>query len=511
MKKRRMVMTDTILLVSIVTMPLWANNVAVENVSLTEQNTTGHYTQIKFNISWENSWRTSSAPNNWDAVWVFAKYRIGSGKWNHCTLDTVNANHTAPSGSTIDAPNETKNGNALAPGIFIYRSADGSGSNNWSGVKLRWNYGTDGVADDAIVDVKVFAIEMVYIPQGSFSLYNGESSNLTANFNSGNTISSEDAIAENTITWERSESNWCGSGTSDGSSGYNAALGVNYPKGYKAIYCMKYEISQGQYADFLNMLTDAQDDNRFPNANGRYRHTISGSYGSYSASRPNRACNYLNWADGLAYADWAGLRPMTELEFEKICRGSKSAGTEYAWGNTTITSAATISGTEDGTETIINDDANCCYFQDLEGEGLAGGDAGFGPLRCGIFATGSSTREKSGASYYGVMEMSGNLWECCITVAKYCYNNSTWNNETGASSFDGQHGDGVLDASGYANVSNWPSPTAESGWTAYGSSIRGGAWDSTVAELRVSVRQLAAYPYAYRNYTNGFRCGRSAP
>jgi hypothetical protein len=148
----------------------------------------------------------------------------------HCTLHT--SGHTAPTGSTIGAASDGK-------GIFIYRSENGSGTNNWSDLKLRWNYGTDNVADDAIVDVKVFAIEMVYIPQGEFDLFNGESGSLYANFNSGDTISSEDAISEGSITWSM-ETDWCGAGTNDGSEGYNAALGANYPKGYKAIYCMKY-------------------------------------------------------------------------------------------------------------------------------------------------------------------------------------------------------------------------------------------------------------------------------
>ena len=34
----------------------------------------------------------------------------------------------------------------------------------------------------------------------------------------------------------------------------------------------------------------------------------------------DRACNFLNWNDLAAYLQWAALRPMTELEFEKICR-----------------------------------------------------------------------------------------------------------------------------------------------------------------------------------------------
>ncbi|HOU17514.1 MAG TPA: SUMF1/EgtB/PvdO family nonheme iron enzyme [Candidatus Marinimicrobia bacterium] len=509
MKKSTIITVSAVLIALAMTMPLWANHVVLENVSLTEQNTTDDYTHIEFDISWENSWRLDgvAAPNNWDAAWVFAKYNIVGDDpdvgWKHCTLNT--SGHTAPTGSVVENPTSDNS----QTGVFIYRSADNkttegnAASVDWDNAKLRWNYGTDGIEDGAIVDVKVFAIEMVYIPQGEFHLFNGESGNFYAEFNSGNTISSEDAIGENTITWIMKDT-YCGAGTSDGIAGYNAALGVNYPKGFKAIYCMKYEISQGQYADFLSLLTDAQDDNRYPNANGSYRHTISGSYGSYSASRPDRACNWISWADGLAYADWAGLRPMTELEYEKICRGPETAGIEYAWGNTTITAATTISGTENGTEIITNPGANCCY----SGQTFTGGDKGKGPLRCGIFATGSSSRQQSGASYYGVMELSGNLWERYITVAKYCSNGSTWI-ETGVSSFDGRHGDGVLTTNGFADVTNWPSPTVTSGNTAFGSSFRGGDWSGGAAGLCVSDRYSAAAPYAYRRQYDGFRLSRT--
>jgi len=46
---------------------LSANNISVTNISLSDQNTAEHYAMVKFNISWENSWRTSSLQNNWDA------------------------------------------------------------------------------------------------------------------------------------------------------------------------------------------------------------------------------------------------------------------------------------------------------------------------------------------------------------------------------------------------------------------------------------------------------------
>lgn len=45
------------------------------------QNTTDDYTLMQFDLSWENSWRTSPAPNNWDTAWVFVKYRLDNGEW----------------------------------------------------------------------------------------------------------------------------------------------------------------------------------------------------------------------------------------------------------------------------------------------------------------------------------------------------------------------------------------------------------------------------------------------
>ena len=74
----------------------------VSNVYLTGQNTADNYTFVKFDISWENSWRTSAAPNNWDAAWIFVKYRVGTGNWMHATLRA--SDHIAPAGSTISAP-----------------------------------------------------------------------------------------------------------------------------------------------------------------------------------------------------------------------------------------------------------------------------------------------------------------------------------------------------------------------------------------------------------------------
>jgi formylglycine-generating enzyme required for sulfatase activity len=488
--------------VSIIGNTAWANNLQVENVTLTDKNTTSDYVNIQFDISWDNSWNLagSSTPFNWDAAWVFAKwkYTLG-GHWNHCTLSTTVLHHTAPSGSQIDA-SFSKDDDGR--GVFIYRSSTGTGANNWDSVKLRWNYGTDGVGDNDVVEIKVFAIEMVYIPTGAFYLGDGLSTGTFSQTGSNTTVQ----ITTNPVVVKCEDTNYDdaqleGSGILvDGDSGIDmdgttTVDNPDYPTGYSAFYIMKYEISQGQYADFLNTLTSAQDGNRFPNR-ADYRHTIGGTYGSRSAGRPDRACNYLSWDDGCAYADWSSLRPMTELEFEKACRGIlSSVSGEYAWGTTTIVPdvSLTLSGIEDGTETVTTDVSAgaAVYGYNLH----IGGDGDLGPLRCGIFATATSNRVSAGASYYGVMEMSGNVIEKAVTLG----------NSAGRS-FTGRHGNGAIDSNGDADVSNWP------GSDAVGSGLRGGYWHNDTTYLHVSYRSYAASADgggSYRGFHAGFRAART--
>ena len=66
---------------------LQANNIQVTNLAITGTNTLDATTQVQFDITWENSWRTSSAPGNWDAAWVIVKYRnAATGLWEHARL-----------------------------------------------------------------------------------------------------------------------------------------------------------------------------------------------------------------------------------------------------------------------------------------------------------------------------------------------------------------------------------------------------------------------------------------
>jgi hypothetical protein len=59
------------------------NFLNISNTVLASPDTIGKYRMITFDIKWENSWRTRGSPHNWDAAWVFIKYKVGNGEWRH--------------------------------------------------------------------------------------------------------------------------------------------------------------------------------------------------------------------------------------------------------------------------------------------------------------------------------------------------------------------------------------------------------------------------------------------
>ena len=458
-----------------------ANKIKVSNVQIISQDTATNISVIQCDVSWDNSWRDAI---NWDAAWVFVKYKGSSGTWSHASL--ASGGFSSPSGSQISSPSDNK-------GFFIYRSAVGTGSNNWT-VSLPWDYGASGLSDNDIVYANVYAVEMVYVPQGSFSVGdpNGPSGPTNCFYRGFLGSGAYEINSEGSIIVGNSILNSLYYANLNGYSGdQSGPIPAAFPKGYDAFYCMKYEISQGQYTDFLNSLTSTQAANRYY-ATFSNRHTIFGTYPNYIVSRPDRACGYIGWADGVANADWAALRPMTELEFEKACRGNlPPLANEYAWGTTTILYATNISGTEDGTETITDVSANCAY----SAVNYIGGDAGQGPLRCGIFATTTSSRTAAGATYYGVMEMSGNLKEQIVSVG-----------HADGRAFTGNHGNGSLDVNGDANVVNWPG----TGNTGHG--FRGGGWETSSTYCQIASRHNASdFDSPTSRQNSGFRSVRTAP
>jgi hypothetical protein len=60
-------------------------------------------------------------------------------------------------------------------GAFVYRAAPGYVAWSAEGLGLSWDYGADGVDPSADVSVRVYAIEMVHVPEAPFSLGTGGS------------------------------------------------------------------------------------------------------------------------------------------------------------------------------------------------------------------------------------------------------------------------------------------------------------------------------------------------
>jgi hypothetical protein len=490
-----------LLLLAALTSTLQANNLIITNLTITGKNTTEHYSLVQFDISWENSWRTSTEPNNWDAAWVFVKYRVAGGEWQHAWLNENG--HAVPAGSTIMTglldPGSAFNA-ATNPGLgaFIYRSVDGTGTFTNNGVQLRWNYGANGVTDADVVEIQAFAIEMVYVPQGAFAAGSGGTEN-DAFYKYPTTtnafqVTSENAINVGTTVDYLSYPNNYNGGDRGG------PIPAAFPKGYDGFYSQKYEISQQQYVDFLNTLTQTQADTR-KHTDSFYRYAITGNtVGGYATTNPYVACNYLTWMDGAAYSDWAGLRPMTELEYEKACRGTAApVANEYAWGTATV--AASTYSLSNATE--ANEDIATNYS-------TTAGNAGYyatysdvnGPLRVGIFAANSSNtgRITAGASYYGIMELSGNLWERTVSVGS-----------PPGRAYTGLHGNGALSTAGHANVTAWPGLSGDEVTDAIGSGYRGGGWGNDAVYMRASDRLDATYAYTGRYNYSGFRAVRTQP
>jgi len=478
---------------------LLANNIQVNRVNLTEVNTSQNYMMVEFDLTWENSWQTSSLPKNWDAAWVFVKFRVGTGEWQHAWLN--GDGHIAGTSATIEPGllyfgsgfNATTN---PAMGVFIYRSANGTGNFSVTGAKLRWNYGNNNVADDVDVEVKVFAIEMVYIPHGAFYIGSGGSED-DAFYRYPATNSAFNVLGEDDINVGTSSDYLYYS--SDYSGGdQTGPIPAVFPKGARGFYCMKYEISQQEYVDFLNTLTSTQAANRYSGSNTGYRYGITATGGVFSTTNPYVACNFLSWMDGVAYSDWAGLRPITELEYENACRGTSAAvANEYAWGAASVAgSPYSLNNNGQNTEAVAGNysitDGNASY-------NTTDGSTD-GPLRVGIFAanTGSTGMVTAGASFWGIMELNGNLSEHVVTVG----------NASGRT-YTGMHGNGILSANGYANVTAWPGLDGDEVTGADGSGFRGGDWNSNSSKLRVSDRNSAAFTSTERANNFGFRAVRS--
>ena len=528
-----------------------ANNIAVSSVSITSQNAANKTANVQFNITWANSWMNSV--NN-DAAWVFIKYSTDSGvTWNQATLKATGGTPTSSGNGIINPSNySVGSGTALQiivpteatsgkTGAFLQRSANGSGTVTTTGVQLVWDWNANGLSASSTARVQVFAIEMVYVPVGSFYLGDGTSTSVTGQFCSAASHTTPLQItAQGALTLggggagSLGDNNDSGMNTADDfTDASSKSLPSTFPEGYNAYYMMKYDVSQGQYRDFLNTLTRAQQATRVATNVAAGQTTITnvfvmnntstvsnrngirvispipsagpvtfgcdlGNTGTLNGASDGEwiAANFLSWMDGAAYGAWAGLRPFTELEYEKAARGPSSADTgtngEYAWGSTTITGATSISNSGQNSEVAGQTGNGLCVYNN------AGSVQG--PMRVGMAAASSTTRAQAGASYWGILDLSGNVWKRPVTVG----------NTTGRA-FLGSNGTGVLASDGNATNADWPGYSAGEVSGATGCGLRGGDWVDGSTNVRVSDRSGAALVITGRSTDLGARFARTSP
>ncbi len=480
----------------------YANNLSLGNVKLDSRNPSAKTLVVSLDLSWNNSWRNKI---NHDAVWVTIRLANAQDSSLGSSLCKISASGVNPLGSSVGS---NSNLEVYVPadriGAFVRRASNGPVTNvTTEGLQLTVDYSSCGFTDADEVSVSVIGSEMVFIPQGSF--YAGDYNASTASLNRGSAdnspwfISSENSI--NVANPSASGYRYVSAGQSgEFATGATFTIPATYPKGYASFYTMKYEITEGQWVQFINSLPalaranrDVTDNNHKNSDSVITRNTVScsGSPLVCSSNRPARAMTFLSWMDLAAYLDWAGLRPLSELEFEKTSRGPVlPVQSEYVWGDTTITAADALSPAEDGSETVTTLHANANFGNATfsGGDATTGADHQNGALRSGIFATASSTRALSGGSYYGVMELSGNVAEHIVTLG----------NATGLA-FSATHGDGQVSmAAGYegnGNVETWPGldvDTSKGVTTAAGTGFRGGSWLDAATLLQISDRSQAA-------------------
>ncbi len=482
---------------------LKANNIRVDGKTRVT-GFVGDTAVIEVNLLWDNSWRDDF---NWDAAWVFFKFKKRGleNPWQHAYLGS--SGHVLTPGAGNEGGGYAymagANGGKVN-GLYVMRNSISEGNVSVR-LQAKWPLTGTGLTKSDFGDalngiyVAVHAIEMVYIPYGAY--YLGDASSYKS-FTIGDTaavvIDSENALtlaAKNRMP--------------------NVSLTASYPKGYAGFYIMKYETSQEQYVEFLNSLTLEQQKARV--ANNNFSAMKKGDYVFGDLKTPScrngiafveqkqsdapvvfgnnlnpgndffstddgqtLACNYMSVEDMIAYCSWSGLRPMSELEYEKACRRfypQLPDRGEYAWntnsGINALSSLGDLAYAGDERE-----QANSAVKNVNSGIG----NKVNGPVRCGLFGTSAMNQSQSGATYWGVMEMSGNLKELCVNV-----NYTTL--------------DGGSCGTGVYNADLWDKTVNKYG-------VRGGGFSSADSLLRTSDRtEVMNYFTAItqRDSTVGFR------
>ncbi len=201
-----------------------------------------------------------------------------------------------------------------------------------------------------------------------------------------------------------------------------------------AFYIDKYEVTQGEY-DKCVAAGKCEANEKYDGFTGSKQPVVG-----------------VAWEDAKTYCEWAGKRLPTEAEWEKAARGTD--GRMYPWGNEF-----------DGTK------ANFCDKNCENDWALKDQDDGYAK-------TAPVGSYPEGASPYGALDMTGNVWEW--TADWYDYDEDYYRNS--------------------------PAKNPKGPDTGTYRVLRGGGWRADPGALRVPHRSYLRPVYRY--YDIGFRCSR---
>lgn len=232
-----------------------------------------------------------------------------------------------------------------------------------------------------------------------------------------------------------------------------------------AFWIDEHEVTNDQFAAFVEdtgYTTDAEEDGLswiwdFESAGwleiegADWRHPVGP--GSSLSGLSDHPVVHVSWNDALAYCEWAGSSLPTEAQWEKAARGTDAR--RYAWGNDTY-SGALANFADVNLETTWADQQH---------------DDGYE-------RTAPVGNYPDGASPYGALDMTGNVWEWMADwFAEDYYGNSPFENPTG------------------------PMSGAER-------ALRGGSWLNNGKDLIVTYRSKYIMNGSYDSL--GFRCAMPA-
>jgi len=438
----------------------------------------GNVAYTIFNMSWENAWKNEK--NN-DAIWLFFKLLPEEGGYRH--IQVTNEGHSIVSifSDGLDLNFEVPSDGT---GLFLFPKNSFRGKVEAT-IKVRLDPTSFENANTRGSSFMALGVEMVHIPKGGFQLgdpdtkaldfgsfYKPDKKGNAAGLVSVNSEKQQLEVSETGDMYYRV--------SSEGYEGdQKGTIPPTYPKGVASFYIMKYEPTEGLYSVFLNSLNQDQITGRLIFKEPDYYAqggTVTYENSRYHSKYPNKPCMFMGWDDAMAYADWAGLRPMTELEYTKAVRGTAQpiAG-EFPWGSQNKEkmqrfpdSNGVLTMLNGWDESQLNED-NKRYF---------------------------------GASFYWVMDMAGSLWERVVTVG-----------HPKGRGYRGSHGDGSLRPNGNATNADWPIADEASG----GIGFRGGGfygYDREYHEFNpfspIAYRPYGGWQGGMRNNSYGARFVRSS-